>query len=80
MTQRQYTIVPYVNKNGVEHLRLLAGNGEIVMGSENFSKPGNAMRAAKRLQEAATRGFRIGEKVFEKPARKPVAALLKKAK
>lgn len=62
MNNRPYTIVRYKNRKGVEHLRLVAGNGEIVMGSENFSAPSNCLRAAKRLIEAGQRGFVLAEK------------------
>lgn len=78
MTTRPYAIVIHRNPQGVDHLRLVAPNGEIVMGSENFSKPANASRSATRLQEAAKRGFVIRRDVpVAKPAKK-VAALLKK--
>lgn len=70
MNNRPYTIERYKNRKGIEHLCLVAGNGEIVMGSENFSAPSNCLRAANRIIEAGKRGFVLGEKkIAEQPAK-----------
>lgn len=67
MTTRPYTLQRYKNAKGIEHIRLVAGNGEIVMGSENFSAPSNCLRAAQRIAEAGKRGFVIAEKKVMAP-------------
>lgn len=84
MTKRKYKIQPIQNSKGVQHLRILAGNGEIVAGTEQFSKPGNAQRAAVHLKEAGEAGFDIlplvkldakGQPVKTAPTKKVVSRI-----
>lgn len=46
-------------KIGFWHVRIVAGNGEIVMQSEIYDNKSNADRAAKRIVKASQQGFEL---------------------